>query len=100
MQSDIVLFKNKESCCGCGACMQICPKNAIEMQEDECGYVYPKINYDICIKCGKCIKNCAFQNKIINNSPKQTFAVVSKDSGLKRSTTAGRIAEITPFTIM
>ena len=91
MQSDIVLFKNKENCCGCGACMQLCPKNAIKMREDECGFIYPKINYEICIGCGKCKSSCAFQNKIINNSPQKTFAAVSKDSEIVKKSASGGV---------
>lgn len=35
--SSIVLFDDKKDCCGCGACMNVCPKNAIRMAEDEVG---------------------------------------------------------------
>lgn len=38
--SSIVLFDDKKDCCGCGACMNVCPKNAIRMAEDEVGFVY------------------------------------------------------------
>ena len=34
----IILFDDKKNCCACGACMNICPKNAIKMQEDEYGF--------------------------------------------------------------
>ena len=42
--SSIVLFDDKKDCCGCGACMNVCPKNAIRMAEDEVGFVYPEID--------------------------------------------------------
>lgn len=56
------IYKEKKECCGCTACMNICPKNAIEMVEDEEGFKYPIINKEKCIECGKCKKICAFQN--------------------------------------
>ena len=31
----IELFENKKSCCGCGACANICPKGAITMKPDK-----------------------------------------------------------------
>ena len=34
----------KEECSGCSACMNICPKNCIDMVEDEFGFRYPNIN--------------------------------------------------------
>lgn len=29
----IELFAEKKDCCGCGACMNICPKTAIHMEK-------------------------------------------------------------------
>lgn len=40
----IILFDDKKNCCACGACMNICPKSAIKMQEDEYGFLYPQID--------------------------------------------------------
>lgn len=56
-----VLFNNKENCCGCGACYAICPVNAIRMEEDEEGFLYPHVNSNVCIKCFRCLKVCAFK---------------------------------------
>lgn len=53
-----VLFNHKEECCGCGACYNICPVDAITMVEDEYGFDYPFINEEKCIRCKKCIKIC------------------------------------------
>lgn len=48
----------KEECCGCNACGDICPKEAISFQTDEEGFLYPVIDHDICIDCGLCDKIC------------------------------------------
>lgn len=34
----------KEKCTGCFACYNICPKECIEMKEDEMGAIYPNID--------------------------------------------------------
>lgn len=47
-----------EDCCGCSACFNICPVQAITMQEDREGFKYPKIDERSCINCGKCEKVC------------------------------------------
>ena len=47
----MILFKEKKDCCGCTACMNICPRKAIKMESDEYGYEFPKINNDLCIEC-------------------------------------------------
>lgn len=57
-----VLYKNKESCCGCSACFSICPVQAIKMTPDREGFLYPNIDSDLCIRCFKCISVCAFKN--------------------------------------
>ena len=36
-----ILEKNK--CCGCGACMQICPIKCIQFIHDNEGFFYPKV---------------------------------------------------------
>lgn len=59
----IELFAEKKNCCGCGACMNVCPKSAIHMEKDEYGFVYPEINIEQCVECGACKRVCAFQNK-------------------------------------
>lgn len=54
------LFINKEDCCGCSACMNICPKKAINMEKDEKGFIYPQIDEKKCVDCGLCKKVCGF----------------------------------------
>lgn len=52
---------NKIKCCGCTACYAICPVKAIDMKEDEEGFLYPQIDKKKCIRCYKCINVCAFK---------------------------------------
>lgn len=56
-----ILFGKKENCCGCSACYAICPVKAIEMQSDEEGFLYPRINEKKCVKCYRCLSVCAFK---------------------------------------
>lgn len=46
-----------DKCANCGACLNVCPVNAISIIED--GYYYmPYVNADLCINCGKCACVC------------------------------------------
>ena len=66
---DTIEIVKKNECCGCGSCVQKCPKQAISMVEDEEGFLYPQINNERCINCGLCSKVCPQlkKNKEIDN---------------------------------
>lgn len=48
----------ENSCYGCSACANICPKNAIEMKKDSLGYLHAEVDESKCINCGLCLKKC------------------------------------------
>ena len=85
----IVLFHKKEQCCGCGACMNICPKQAISMEEDEYGFIYPHIDYEKCVSCGACKRVCAYQNADEKNEPIFSYAAVNENSSQKIMSASG-----------
>lgn len=84
------LVKNKKNCCGCEACLNICPLNAINMKMDELGIFYPEIDEKKCVNCGKCVLTCAFNNQAKLENVKKAYAVASKQEFVsKRSSSAG-----------
>lgn len=94
--NQIVLFEKKSNCCGCGACMNVCPKSAITMQEDEYGFLYPQIDYNLCVSCGACKKACGYQNvEEVRSHPEETYVALSKDNAqLKNSASGGVFSAI------
>ena len=85
------LINNKNECCGCGACFNICPKNAITMKADQNGFIYPVINQNQCISCGLCKKVCDFRrdhSKEINIQKAYSLVLKNKDE-LMSSTSGG-----------
>lgn len=85
----------KERCCGCGACVYACNKNAIVLKTDSCGFVYSEIDQDKCINCKKCQKVCpALHNAEDKNSILSAYAVVSTDETAKNSASGGLFAII------
>lgn len=62
-----VPISNKE-CCGCSACVGICPTSSISMKVDSEGFLYPYIDEQNCINCQKCAKMCAFANYTKKNA--------------------------------
>ena len=55
----------KDRCTGCTACLNVCPKDAISMERNEKGFLYPVIDTNKCVECGRCQKTCHI-NKDIN----------------------------------
>lgn len=86
-----VLFKNKSECCGCRACINICPVSAICMKEDEYHNVYPCIDESKCIRCGQCKKVCSFQKGKASNTPLSTYAAVNNDRTTAEKSASGGI---------
>lgn len=94
----ITLFKKKDDCCACGACLNICPKDAISMVSDENGFPYPQIDNDICIECGMCIKTCAYQNLTESNTTIAAYVAASKNKQqIKDSASGGIFAAIATY---
>ncbi len=83
------VLQRHEQCFGCGACVNVCPKNAIKLQEDENGFWYPNVSAEACVNCGICIKTCAAGNNSCNESQKIAYAAVSKRESVKQSSSGG-----------
>ena len=86
-----ILYNSKTECCGCGACLNACPRQAISMQEDEAGFFYPQIDESRCICCGKCKNVCAFQNKVEINFPIAVYAAISRDAEIRENSASGGV---------
>ncbi len=84
-------IKEKEKCCGCSACASICPKNCIEMKEDNEGFLYPCVDKKSCVECDLCEKVCPILNykKTDKNHNQSAFIVQNKDKEVCRQSTAG-----------
>lgn len=66
-----VLYERKELCCGCTACYAICPKNAITMEPDEEGFLYPDIDEEKCVRCYQCLNVCPIKAASANSATAQ-----------------------------
>ena len=77
--------RTKKDCSGCSACADVCPVTAISMKADGKGFLYPKIDEEKCIHCGKCDRVCGF-------TPKETTEFeLPKAYGIKHRDEATRL---------
>lgn len=83
------IFKDYE-CTGCGACYNICPKDAIIMQGDEYGFYKPFITPEKCVNCGMCEKICPLGKYVSDNyqEPK-VFAFQNEDKNILYKSSSG-----------
>lgn len=80
----------KAECFGCEACVQICPQNAIEMKEDEEGFLYPHIAEEKCIHCNLCRNVCSKECMPKRyKDDKYAFGGYIEDSNVRNKSTSG-----------
>lgn len=84
-----IIIDNKVECCGCTACKNICPKNAIEMITDKEGFLYPEVDEEKCVKCGLCKKVCPIINAKENKKEQHAYIFQNKDDQVRRESTSG-----------
>lgn len=49
-------------CCGCGACVTVCPRHAISIVKNDDGFWQYTIDDEKCTHCGKCNTVCPFHH--------------------------------------
>ena len=61
-----IFDKDLTKCIGCGNCVNICNKDAVILEENEDGFIYPKIDFHKCINCGMCVKKCPIDQQLLS----------------------------------
>lgn len=82
---------DKSQCCGCNACVQICPKQCIQMQEDGEGFLYPLVDVDMCVDCKLCEKVCPVINQNEPRRPLKVYAAKHPDEEIRLNSSSGGI---------
>jgi len=82
---------DKKKCCGCAACVQVCPQKCISFEEDERGFSYPFVNKVACIGCGLCERVCPEININEASKPIKCFASINNDSTIRKESSSGGV---------
>lgn len=79
------------SCTCCGACANICPKDAIRLVPDVRGFPVPQIDYSRCVTCRCCERVCPVRNEGLsnNNLRPRAFAVWHGNDEVRMASSSG-----------
>lgn len=91
----MIVITDRNKCSGCGACVQICPKNCISFQSDNEGFLYPFVDQTECINCNLCVKVCQYQSdseiETETIKPLNVYAAFNKDNSIRNESSSGGI---------
>lgn len=74
----MIELKRNQDCCGCTACVSICPKHCVKMKQDREGFLYPVINIDVCTQCNACNNVCPVLNVGQKEVPPRSYSSKTK----------------------
>ena len=90
----MINIQNRIDCCGCNACGDVCPKQAISFVIDNEGFWYPEVDMQKCIDCHLCEKVCPIIEKA-NGTQRfkepRVFAAYTKAEAIRLDSTSGGI---------
>lgn len=96
----MIIISEKSKCCGCTACVSICPKHCISMKEDKEGFLYPEADSSLCVECGACEKVCPVIHIGDVRQPLHCFAAKNNDvEVLRRSSSGGVFSLLSHYAI-
>jgi ferredoxin len=94
----ISLESVKESCTGCGACSNICPRGSINMKANSAGFLYPEVDKNTCINCHQCEKVCVALNEcgelFQDNYETEYKAAWATEENMPSQATSGGVASV------
>lgn len=90
----MIEIQDKHYCCGCGACVQACPKGCISLAEDEQGFLYPYVDKSLCVDCGLCERVCPVLQQTAPHRPLHVYAAINPDEVVRMQSSSGGIFSI------
>ncbi len=91
----MISFLEKKNCCGCSACASVCPCNAIAMNSDDEGFLYPVVDKTVCIGCNKCVQSCPVINSSEKDGEKSSaYWAINADEKVRAESSSGGVFSV------
>jgi coenzyme F420-reducing hydrogenase beta subunit len=87
----MIEIEDKKQCCGCRACVQICPQQCITMKKDSEGFYYPQVDVITCIKCGLCDQVCPLLSPGDKKLPTKVYAARCSNDVIRNDSSSGGV---------
>ena len=76
-------------CTGCSACVNICPKQCIEIAPNEEGFYRLVVHASSCIQCNACTSVCPVEKKNKTETVEKVFAAYILNQDIRRDSSSG-----------
>lgn len=87
----MIALHEKSKCTGCTACAAACPVHCISMERDNEGFLYPAIDQNHCIQCGKCSRICPVERQEDATLPLYALGMNIKDENIRKRSSSGGV---------
>lgn len=94
-ENNVVSVPSEYACSGCGACVAVCPKKAIQLRLDDAGFYSACVDDELCVNCGLCKQVCTrYQESIegVNLQDALLYAMQSSNGETVKRCSSGGIA--------
>lgn len=87
----MIQIQEKNQCCGCEACAQVCPRHCIEMNPDIEGFLYPSVDLSSCVGCHLCEAICPIKKSHEARVPISVYAAKHKLEDIRKKSSSGGV---------
>ena len=85
-------IKYAKDCCGCSACIDVCPQKCIEQIVDKDGFIRPRVNVNDCIDCHLCENVCPEKHTVKKKyTDRRLYSAFHKNEDTRRKGSSGAI---------